>query len=380
MCASIAPAWAQGGDLTIYGYLNTAVEAYTKSSSASSSAVGLPSSTTTRLTNYGSFFGTRGSEDLGGGFKALFQVESYVFIDGVTPPGFNAFASRNTRVGLETPVGTVFGGVWDTPMRMLLIREQFPGTVLDGGQMLGNGIGNTVSNVQAAGAFERRQVNTLAYWSPTLNGLRVMAHYSPGEDATATTRPRLLSVAAVHDQGPLSLGTAIETHREYGGAGTQDQAWALYGAYTFDNLRLGAYFVDLNYERLAGTNIRDLKLRNWQLNASYRFGMSLVKASYTRAGHGSGSLAALGTDANGLTTVSASQMVGQATAGTDTGASQIALGYERSFSKRTALHANLLYHRNERNGSYAPFAAVPSPAGALGVRTRMLSVGIRHFF
>lgn len=380
LCAASTSALAQGSDLTLYGYLNTAVESYHKGAAASSSAIGLPSATTSRLTNYGSFFGTRGSEDLGGGMKALFQVESYVFLDGVTPPGFNAFASRNTRVGLETPYGTVFGGVWDTPVRMLLARDLFPGSTPDGGQILGNGVANTVSNVQAPGSFARRQVNTLAYWSPSMNGLRLMAHYSFGEDATPTARPRLLSTSAVYDGGPLSLGAAFETHGRYGGAGTQDRAWVLYGAYTFGDLKLGAYVVDMHYERLIGSDTLDLDVRNWQLQATYRLGKGLLKAAYTRADNGSGSLSALGTDTNGQVTVDASRMAGQATAGPDTGASQIALGYEYGLSKRTAWHTNLLFHRNERNGAYTPFGGVPSPTGALGVRTRLLSIGLRHVF
>lgn len=374
-----APA-AQADNLTVYGYLNTAVESYRKQDTAASSAVAVAGTTTSRLTNYGSFFGTRGSEDLGGGLKALFQVESYVFIDGVTPPNFNAWASRNTRVGLETPVGTVFGGVWDTPVRMLLAREPFPGTVPDGGQMLGNGVANTVSNVQATGSFARRQVNTLAYWTPTVHGLRGMLHYGFGEDSTATARPRLVSLGTVYEQGPLALGAAYETHNEYGGADTRDRAWVLYGAYTFGAFKLGAYVVDTHYERLIGGAPLDLDVRIWQLHASLRIGQGLVKAGYTRAGDGSGSLSALGTDGTGRTTVDASRMVGQATGGADTGASQFALGYEYGLSKRTAWHANLLLHRNERNGAYTPFAGVPSPAGALGVRTRLLSLGLRHVF
>ncbi|EWS59595.1 Outer membrane porin protein 32 precursor [Methylibium sp. T29-B] len=263
---------------------------------------------------------------------------------------------------------------------MLLARDLFPGSTPDGGQILGNGVANTVSNVQAPGSFARRQVNTLAYWSPSMNGLRLMAHYSFGEDATPTARPRLLSTSAVYDGGPLSLGAAFETHGRYGGAGTQDRAWVLYGAYTFGDLKLGAYVVDMHYERLIGSDTLDLDVRNWQLQATYRLGKGLLKAAYTRADNGSGSLSALGTDTNGQVTVDASRMAGQATAGPDTGASQIALGYEYGLSKRTAWHTNLLFHRNERNGAYTPFAGVPSPTGALGVRTRLLSVGLRHVF
>lgn len=367
-------------NVTIYGHLSAAVESITRESAPDSSAVASQGASSQRLNSYGSFLGFKGTEDLGDGMKALFQIESYVFLDGVQPPNFNGFAARNGRVGLQGRWGTVFAGVWDTPMRMLLGRDPFPGTLFDGAQMLGNGLGNTVNNTQAQNSFVRRQVNTLAYWSPVWQGLQGQAHYSFGEDAVGAVKPRLLSMALLYDNGPLGLGSAYESHGDYGGGGTRDRAWLLHGSYAIGATRLGGFWMDQRYERALTTATGNLKARVWQVNVVHMLGNTALKAAYTRAGSGSGSLSALGTDANGRTTVNATQMIGQVTAGADTGAHQWVLGAEHSLSKRTSLHATLMVHQNERNGSFAPAGAPALAAGAVGVDSRALALGIRHLF
>ncbi|WP_443586313.1 porin, partial [Salmonella enterica] len=107
LCA--APA-AQANDLTVYGYLNTAVESYRKQDTAASSAVAVAGATTSRLTNYGSFFGTRGTEDLGGGLKSFFNLEGQFSTDTgglVSGPGSTQLFRRQANVGLQGGWGTL---------------------------------------------------------------------------------------------------------------------------------------------------------------------------------------------------------------------------------------------------------------------------------
>lgn len=380
--ASMATAWpalAQT-NVTMYGHLNTAVERITRDGATNGSVVAAPSASASRLSNYGSFFGVRGTEDLGGGLKALFQIESYVFVDGVSPPGFSGWAARNGRVGLEGAWGTVFGGVWDTPMRLVLTRDPFGGTLFDGGQMLGNGVANTVNNTQASSSFARRQVNTVAYWSPRWNGVQGQVHYSFGEDAANGVKPNLVSTALNYAQGPLALSLAYESHQRFGGEGTHDRALLAYAGYTVGNTNIGGFYMDQRYQRALPTASGELKGRVWQLHAIHRLGNTALKASYTRASDGTGSLTALSTNGSGQSVIAADRMIGQLTAGEGTGADQWVLGVEHSLSKRSSVHATFLLHRNERNGSFTPAGAPPSPAGAVGVDTRALALGIRHLF
>jgi predicted porin len=76
---------------------------------------GANASSRSRLTSGTSTIGFRGTEDLGGGLKAIFQIENAVPLDG--DPGPNTFASRNSNVGLASNWGTLFFGNWDTPYK-----------------------------------------------------------------------------------------------------------------------------------------------------------------------------------------------------------------------------------------------------------------------
>lgn len=370
---------ADSGNVTIYGVLSAAFEGVDVGNASGSSAVANPSGNMTRVTNYGSFMGFRGAEDLGGGTKALFQLESYIFLDGPTPPGFNPFGSRNTRVGLEGHWGTFYLGNWDTPFRTLIGRNLFPGSVQDSSQLLANTVANSVGNTAITASFARRQSNVVVYQTPSTGGLRGTFMYSSNEEKTATSNPHLWSAGVSYDTSPYSLSAAYESHKEYGGAGTEDSGLALYAAYRFGNAQLDALYSHLKYERLVGANILDLKQNNWQIEGSYRMGANRFKLAYTRAGDGSGSLYALGVNGAGQNTVNPALMVGQATVGNDTGAEMITLGYDYSLSKRTQLLGSMMWLNNDSRGSYTP-ASITHTSGALGVDTKVLSLGMLHIF
>jgi predicted porin len=64
----------------------------------------------TRMSNYRSVLGFRGSEDLGGGLKAIFQLEGTLSPDTGAGEPFR----RDTRIGLDGRWGTLFAGHWVT--------------------------------------------------------------------------------------------------------------------------------------------------------------------------------------------------------------------------------------------------------------------------
>jgi len=99
------PALAQ--EVHIYGRLNIAVEQIHSSTDSSGTSLGNLS----RLSNYRSVLGYNGEEDLGGGMRATWQIEGALALDN----GTGGIANRDTRLGLATPYGTIFGGNWTTP-------------------------------------------------------------------------------------------------------------------------------------------------------------------------------------------------------------------------------------------------------------------------
>ncbi len=63
--------------------------------------------------------GFRGSEDLGDGLKAIFQIESLINID----TGGGNLGGRNSNVGLASNWGTAFYGQWDTPYKYITLKS-----------------------------------------------------------------------------------------------------------------------------------------------------------------------------------------------------------------------------------------------------------------
>ena len=96
MTAAMA-AQADNSSVTIYGTINADIETV-KAEGSTSGAGNQPSRT--RVSQNSSNIGFRGSEDLGGGLKAIFQVEQGVNIDtgtassstGTFAPGIHALA------------------------------------------------------------------------------------------------------------------------------------------------------------------------------------------------------------------------------------------------------------------------------------------------
>src|SRR5690606_3853674 len=108
----------------VYGVLNTSVEIASRKGataeergrgatpSAAPSGVDVPS--TYRMQSNSSEFGIRGSESLGGGARAWYQIESS--LNSAT--GTGSVASRNTAVGLRSRHwGNVLFGKWDSPYK-----------------------------------------------------------------------------------------------------------------------------------------------------------------------------------------------------------------------------------------------------------------------
>src|SRR5690349_1970273 len=68
----------------------------------------------TRIDDQSSLLGVRGTEDLGGGLKAFFQLETGFKAD----QNDTAFAQRNSGVGLQGAWGSILMGRWDTPYKV----------------------------------------------------------------------------------------------------------------------------------------------------------------------------------------------------------------------------------------------------------------------
>ncbi len=186
-----------------------------------------------------SYIGFRGDKQIGGGSKAIWQLEQTVNIDeGTTTGKGNAtgadivspsFANRNSFVGVSGAAwGTIRLGNMDTPFKNY-------GNVLG---FLGVNSGNIVSasNVKdkagfgtsSASSFNLRRANAIDFASPTIyGGLQSAVQYSIGNpDETQITTspkrfPRVASWAVKWEQGPFYVGFMQETHFDLFGGSSQ---------------------------------------------------------------------------------------------------------------------------------------------------------------
>jgi predicted porin len=342
-------AWAQTSNVQVYGRLNLGME----------SLRGADTGTVSRLSNYRSVLGFKGSEDLGGGLKAIFQIEGTLSPD----TGAGSLAARDTRVGLEGAAGTLFAGNWSLPYNTATASlDPYYPTTAGYMSIMGNGAAATVNNTSDTSSFDRRQQNSVHYWSPVWRGLQLRVAQSASEERPASgTKPYLTSGAVVWETGSWYVTGAWERHHEYQGPNTDDTGAKLGAAYRFGNTRVALIGEQLKYETAGGT----LKRRSAYASVTHQMGRHAVKVGVARAGDGKGS-AAVGTQ------------VGMVRKGAETGATHYTAGYDYTLSKRTSLFAFYTHLKNQRNA--AVDFAINSLGASPGATLKGVSLGMRHNF
>ncbi len=313
--AAPVAAFAQASNVQIYGTLDMSVEQVwfkgtraevVNAAPGTGQVVGAQGKND--LYSQSSRLGFRGTEDLGNGLKAWFQIENGLNVDGRQNAMTGAFAGRNSALGLEGGFGNVFIGIWDTPYKSVLsssMGNYGGGWLQHNGMLLGGGADSTgtlpnngcdnmgasqnanISSVatncgQVEGnttSFHRRVSNVMQYWSPRISGFQGKFAYvgnSQKSDsvttATPTTpvmpsSPTLFSMDLNYTGGPLSAGLAYERHAGFRTVGTLsntgtaftaasnistnnaaiDTATQIYGSYDFGVVKVQANWETLNY-------------------------------------------------------------------------------------------------------------------------------------
>src|SRR4051812_31490281 len=161
--ACVAPAaMAQTANpVTLYGRVHATFESVESSGPGAATQV-----RRNRVSDQASLLGVRGTEDLGGGLKAFFQLETAFKPD----QNDSTFAARNSGVGLQGGWGSLLIGRWDTPYKVVTTAiDPFGDVTLGGWTAAMNGSG--VRGVQ--GQLDRREQNNVQYWSPNWAGFAV---------------------------------------------------------------------------------------------------------------------------------------------------------------------------------------------------------------
>ncbi|AYM79747.1 porin [Janthinobacterium agaricidamnosum] len=349
--AAALPSHAQE-NVQLYGRLNVALE--TLHSSGSGDSV-------QRVSNNRSVLGFRGSEDLGGGWQALFQVEGTLAPDS----GAGSLAARDTRVGIAGPWGTLFGGNWTLPYNSATSAlDPFYPTTAGYMSLMGNGSASNDSNTSNTYSFDRRQQNSLHYWSPPWQGWSLRVARGMGEERPASgAHPALTSAALIYDGGALYATLAQEDHHDYQGRGLTDRGSKLAIAWRIDSATQLAVAVEsLRYATPTG----ELRRRTAYFSATRQFGPHGLRFGLAHAQSASGG---------------ALETIGTVRAGTGTGATHATAGYDYQLSKRSSLYAYYTRLANGSNG-VADFAinSLGRDAATKGATLSGVTLGIRHNF
>jgi len=176
----------------------------------------------------GSRIGFRGSEDLGGGMAANFQLENGFSTDDGTLRQGGRLWGRRSWVGLSGDFGAIRLGRQDNPVH----------TLLDAIDPFGTGLTGNIENF--FNSYDSRSDNVVSYLTPTIGGFFGQISYGLGEVPGSTATGRLLAGMAGYKSGPLNVQIAYHNQNVADtniGIGN-DKTTTIGGVYDFKVLKL----------------------------------------------------------------------------------------------------------------------------------------------
>ncbi len=216
----------------------------------------------------GNRWGMKGSEDLGGGLKANFVLESGFSVDtGSSAQGGSLFG-RQAWVGLSGGFGALQVG-----RQYTVIDNMW--TAHDAFALSSYSAANYAFN-KGGYADSSRQNNSVYYTTPSYGGFKAGALWAPGENkAAGVSAGRMLGLEASYANGPVSVGGAYESIKVTG-ATPATTAWELGATY---NLGVAKLFGQIEGSNTKSTNSKD---DGYQIGAQIPLGAPSLWVSYAR--------------------------------------------------------------------------------------------------
>lgn len=192
-----------------------------------------------------SFIGFSGSEDLGGGLKAEFALESFLAPDtGSNLPNLaGGFWGRGSFVALNGGFGKLALGQYDNPLFTSgYTYNPFGSSMAFSPTMrhLYSG-GSLATDGFAAVGFDTGFVNSITYETPNLGGFSAIAQFAPKETASSVAGTQnSYSVGATYAAGPFGASlTYVKGGQGLNSAYTADQKVVDFGtSYDFGVVKL----------------------------------------------------------------------------------------------------------------------------------------------
>jgi len=416
-CASLASAQSSGSSVTLYGLADIGITQVT----------GLKAGSVTQLASgimEGSRWGLKGTEDLGGGYKAIFTLESRVELDtgsvknspislgqlsdrysqasllglpaslnpalpptqgilnllvpklaaevyGVNVGTYgNRIFDRQAYLGMITPFGAVLAGRMYTPAfetnAMFDIMEIQ--SALSAGQI-----------VSFPSILEIRKSNALAYRA-VMGGFSGSLMYALGDNGESTTdSSQMFGFNLSYKSDTFAVGAA------YNGAKNELGQDSLKTTVLGASMTMGAHKVSGMGIQITDDNPSNMGLIGGSLMAS---GLpasvaGVIQGAYTQALRVDGQLLHLGyRHSNGPHTVSVAYNSYDDKRPSDADVKSYGVAYTYALSKRTDLNAVLVRFDNGDRGQAAPGGNgyLGGVTASAGTSSTGLALGVRHRF
>jgi len=374
--------------VTISGNIKTGITRF-----STDSATGVGKIKDTAMSDGSSRIILSGTEDLGGGMAAIFQVDNrFNGNDGTSSQGYavspqGLFAGGNTFVGATGGFGRLVFGNLDTHYGKGL--DEFGARSTS----LGASSTSLLDYIGASAiAVTSRTKNVIRYTTPVMSGFSAQFDYSTApfaiEGGTAYQTSSTLTTinpgkgqashaelnykegaiyagVSVWDAKVEQVSGALLASTTTGAVGTAitplgataksgEQSTKIYGSYDLGVAKIGAQYDD---SKLQFGTAADQKRKASHIAVTAPMGAGAILFQYTKANAISGIV--------------------------NSGANMVSVGYDYSLSKRTSVGVNYSKINNEAAANYQFFTGVAlqnSPATTKGTDTSMLYAGIRHAF
>ncbi len=263
-----------------------------------------------------SFFGLKGTEDLGGGLGAVFAIESFMRNDTGAAGRFNGdtFWARSAYVGLNSSsMGTLTLGRNTTSLFVnTLIFNAFGDSF---------GFSPSIRHTFTSGTVtgDTGWSDSIKYTSPKFGGASFTAHVA-ADDENVAGSGRNTGFSGLYFGGPLGLGFAWQKVKK--GTANDTTTWQLGGSYAFGGTKVFAQYGSVDND----TTGNDYKLTG--LGSSIGMGTGAILVQW-----------------------------GRITPGTGSDRTTFSLGYDYNLSKRTDVYAVYMSDKIDGLSSGSSYAA-----------------------
>lgn len=288
--------------------------------------------------------GFRGTEDLGGGLRANFQLENGFASDTGGMADSTRLFNRQSWIGLGGGFGEVRLGRQNSPGFLMIARlDAFAGATY----------ASLLNNVSA---YTPRYDNVIGYISPSMRGVKLQAYYGMGEQVSPKNGLSTYMLAAEYESGPLYLGVSSSMQNSANDNQSIKSTFAG-GAYDYGQGKVFlGYYRGNNLGASAAANTPGSYYSAYSLSANYRLtGQATVGAGYGWA---------------------------KDSTGASRDARQFSLIGMYDLSKRTMLYATYAHLTNSNGAAFSLSAAAPITKNvpSAGGTVNGVQFGIRHLF